>query len=133
MDSLTRGSGIAVSVLVAATASILLLLPARPAVTPSAGATSGGITTASAAATSSPVAPRPRAARPATRPPAPQRRSPGSRPACRAAGRRGSQAWLGPGRRPGLRYRDGGPGPVAPGSCHTARRRTHQEVPGRLP
>ena len=142
MDSLTRGSGIAVSVLVAATASILLLLPARPAATPSAGATSGGITTASAAATSSPVAPRPRAARPATRPgaarpgarpPAPQRRSPGSRPACRAAGGRGSRAWRGPGRRPGLRYRDGGPGPVGPGSCHTARRRSHQEVPGRLP
>ena len=103
MDSLTRGSGIAVSVLVAATASILLLLPARPVATPSAGATSGGITTASAAATSSPVAPRPRAARPATRPPAPQRRSPGSRPACRAAGGRGSRAWRGPGRRPGLR------------------------------
>jgi hypothetical protein len=132
MDSLTRGSGIAVSVLVAATASILLLLPAHPEATPSAGATSAGITTASAAATSAPVAPRPGGTR-VTRTPAPRRRSPGSRPACRAAGGRGSQAWLGPGRRPGLRYRDGGPGPVAPGSCHTARRRSRQEVPGRLP
>ena len=31
MDSVTRGSGIAISVLVAATASVLLLLPGRPA------------------------------------------------------------------------------------------------------
>ena len=30
MDSVTRGSGIAISVLVAATASVLLLLPGKP-------------------------------------------------------------------------------------------------------
>jgi hypothetical protein len=130
MDSLTKGSGIAVSVLVAATASILLLLPGHPETTPSGSATSG-LTMASAAATSSPAALRPGGMRLVTRAPAPDRRPPGSRPACRTAGGHGSPA--GPGRRAALRDRDGGPGPVRPGSCHTARRHRHQEVPGRLP
>jgi hypothetical protein len=68
MDSLTRGSGIAVSMLVAATASVLLLLPGHPR----AGSLrdpgpSGGAMMASAVVTSSLDTPRPGGG---TRPPA---------------------------------------------------------------
>ena len=61
MDSLTKTSGVAVSVLVAATASVLLLLPAGPGAHPSRGpAMSPEILVASATAPPrhSPVPPR---------------------------------------------------------------------------
>jgi hypothetical protein len=133
MDSLTKGSGVAVSVLVAATASVLLLLPGHPRPGTWRDATSGGITMASAAATSSSAIPRLGSPPPATGTPAPDRRAAGSRPACRAAGAHGSWARPGPGHRPGLRYRGGGTRQARPGSCHTPRGRHHQEAPGRLP
>ena len=51
MDSLTKGSGIAVSVLVAATASVLLLVPGHPGTAYWQGAgTSRGVMVASAEA-----------------------------------------------------------------------------------
>jgi len=68
MDSLTKGSGVAVSVLVAATASVLLLLPGHPRASSWREVTSGGITTSSAAATSSSAIPRPGGPRPARTP-----------------------------------------------------------------
>ncbi|HUY47531.1 MAG TPA: hypothetical protein VMV92_17655 [Streptosporangiaceae bacterium] len=61
MDSLTKTSGVAVSVLVAATASVLLLLPAGPGAHPSRGpAMSPEILVASATAPQrhSPAPPR---------------------------------------------------------------------------
>ena len=133
MDSLTKGSGVAVSVLVAATASVLLLLPGHPRAGTWQDVTSGGITTASAAATSSSAIPRLGGPRPATGTPAPDRRAAGSRPACRAAGAHASWARPGPGRQPGRRHRPGGRRPAKPGSCHTPSERRHQEAPGRLP
>ena len=58
MDSLTKTSGVAVSVLAAATASVLLLLPARPGGrTPQVLSTSAGVLVASAAARA-PASPR---------------------------------------------------------------------------
>jgi len=145
MDSLTKGSGVAVSVLVAATASVLLLLPGHPRASSWRDVTSGAITTSSAAATSSSAIPRPGGPHPATATPAPDLRAAGSRPACRAAGAHGSRTRPGPGHRPrlrrwsglrhgpGLRHRGGGPGLARPGSCRTPRDGPHQEAPGRLP
>ncbi len=52
MDSVTRGSGIALSVLIAATASVLLLLPGKPAGSWRGPGTPGRVVMASAAATS---------------------------------------------------------------------------------
>ena len=52
MNSVTRGSGIALSALVAATATILLLLPGRPAGSGRGPGSPGRITMASAVATS---------------------------------------------------------------------------------
>jgi hypothetical protein len=52
MDSVTRGSGIALSVLIAATATILLLLPGKPAGSWRGPGTPGRIGMASAVATS---------------------------------------------------------------------------------
>jgi len=147
MDSLTKGSGVAVSVLVAATASVLLLLPGHPRASAWRDVTSGGITTSTSAsaATSSSAIPRPGTPGPATGTPAPDGRAAGSRPACRAAGAHGSRARPGPGHRPRLRhwtglrhgpallYGGGGPGLARPGSCRTPRDGPHQETPGRLP
>ena len=53
MDSVTRGSGIALSVLIAVTASILLLLPGQPAGSWRGPGTSGQVVMVSAVATSS--------------------------------------------------------------------------------
>ncbi len=52
MDSVTRGSGIVLSVLIAATASILLLLPGKPAGSWPGPGTPGHVVMASAVATS---------------------------------------------------------------------------------
>ena len=145
MDSVTKGSGVAVSVLVAATASVLLLLPGHPRASSWHDVTSGGITTSSAAATSSSAIRTSGGPRPATATPAQDRRPAGSRPACRAAWAHGSRARPGPGhpprlRRwtglrygPGLRHGGGGPGLARPGSCRAPRDGPHQEAPGRLP
>jgi hypothetical protein len=90
MDSVTRGSGIALSVLVAATASVLLLVPGKPA----GSGPPGRVVMASAAATSSsgtlgPGSP-PSASSPATREPAA-----GPRPRCRATGAHSGRARAG--------------------------------------
>jgi hypothetical protein len=76
MDSVTRGSGIVLSVLIAATASVLLLLPGKPAASWRGPGTPGRVVMASAVATST------------WRPP-----GPGSRP---AASSRAGQAAAGP-------------------------------------
>ena len=89
MDSVTRNSGIALSVLIAATASILLLLPGKTAGSwPGLGAP-GHVVMASAVATST-----------WSRQPAASSRdggqaAPGPRPGCRAAGAHRSQAGAG--------------------------------------
>jgi hypothetical protein len=85
MDSVTRGSGIALSVLVAATASILLLLPGKPAGSWRGPGTPGRIVMASAVATSAWSPPGPgsqpaASSRPGRQPAA------GPHPGCRAAG-----------------------------------------------
>ena len=77
MDSVTRGSGIVLSVLIAATASVLLLLPGKPAASWRGPGTPGRVVMASAVATST------------WRPP-----GPGSRPA--ASSRAGGQVAAGP-------------------------------------
>jgi hypothetical protein len=126
MDSLTKGSGIAVSVLVAATASVLLLLPGHPRAGSWRGpGTSGGVVVASAAATSSSgTPPGPGRRHPAASTPAPDRPAAGSRPFCRATGR--TAAGSGP-PRPARRIaaaslrRSGPDGAVPPGRTVTRR------------
>jgi hypothetical protein len=59
MDSVTRGSGIVLSVLIAATASILLLLPGKPAGSWRGPGTSGRVVMAWSAATSTSGMPGP--------------------------------------------------------------------------
>ena len=94
MDSVTRGSGIALSVLIAATASILLLLPGKPAGSWRGPGAPGRVVMASAVATSawSPPGPgsQPAASRRAGGQPAA-----GPRPGCRAAGAHSGRARAG--------------------------------------
>ncbi len=133
MDSLTKGSGIAVSMLVAATASVLLLLPGHPR----AGslrnpAASGGAMMAAAVVTSSSDTPRPGGRYPAASTPVPHRPATGSPPVCRAAGRDPARAH--PGRaRAVLRHQGRGPERLSAGSCRAPRTHRDQEAPGRLP
>jgi hypothetical protein len=90
MESVTRGSGIALSVLIAATASVLLLVPGKPA----GPGTPGRLVMASAAVTSSSGSPGPGsppfASSPAVRQPAA-----GPRPECRATGAHSGRARAG--------------------------------------
>ncbi len=138
MDSLTKGSGIAVSMLVAATASVLLLLPGHPR----AGSLrdpgpSGGAMMASAVVTSSPDTPRPGGRYPAASPPVPHRPATGSHPVCRAADPHRARAHRGRahhGRaRAGLRHQGRGSEQLSAGSCRAPRTHRDQESPGRLP
>ncbi len=130
MDSLTKGSGIAVSALIAATASVVLLLPGHPRTGSwQSTGTSGGVMVASAAATSAPSPPQPGGRLPAASMPAPARPAASSHPACRSTGvpgGRGRPGLSGPGRR-GRQ-----PAQARPGSCRSPREHRHQEAPGRL-
>ena len=91
MDSVTRGSGIALSVLIAATASIVLLLPGKPSGSWRGPGTSGRIVMASAVATSTWTPPGP-GSRPAASSRAGGQAAAGPRPGCRAAGAHRGQA-----------------------------------------
>jgi hypothetical protein len=136
MNSLTKGSGIALSMLVAATASALLLVPGHPRAGSWRGpGRPGGVMVATAAATSPAGAPGPGGRPQAASTPAPGRPAAGSRLVCRAAGAPGGQALAGP--RPrgeaGPRPRGSRPEPDRPGSCRPRWTRRHQETPERLP
>ena len=111
MDSVTKGSAIAVSVLVAATASVLLLVPghSRADHWPGTGTARGGMVVSAAL---------------------------GWRPVGRTGGRP-RPAGLAPGGRdrPGVTasgQRGGGPAAVGRGSCRASGVRRHQESWGRL-
>jgi hypothetical protein len=141
MNSLTKGSGIALSMLVAATASVLLLVvPGHPRAGSWRGTGGpGGVRVATAAATS-PAGPpgsggRPQATITVVNTPAPGSPAAGLRPVCRAAGAHGGRALAGqPHRRgPGQRHRGRRPAQDRPGSCRSPSARRHQETPGRLP
>jgi hypothetical protein len=123
MDSLTKGSGIAVSALIAATATVLLLLPGHPRAAP-------GVMMATAAATSSSGTPEPSLRLPATSTPAPGRPAAGARPACRATGAHDGRARAA---RTGQGRHSDGPAQVRAGSCPSPRAHRHQDAPGRLP
>lgn len=140
MNSVTRGSGIALSMLVAATASVLLLVPGHPRAGSWRGAgVPGGVMVATATVTSPAGAPGPGGRPQAASTPAAGRPAAGSYPVCRAAGAHGGRV---PAALAGPRHR-GGPGPrhlgggrVArawPGPCRSPRARHHRETAGRLP
>jgi hypothetical protein len=122
MDSVTRGSGIALSVLIAMTASILLLLPGKPAGSWPGPGTSGQVVMASAVATSSS-----RTLGSGSQPSASSRAggqpAAGARPWCRAVGARSGRA------RAGLVR----PGVARPGSCRPPRAHRDQHTSRRLP
>jgi len=88
MDSVTRGSGIALSVLIAATASVLLLLPGKPAGSWPGPGTPGHVVVASAVATST-------WGTLGSQPAASGQAAAGARPGCRAAGAHSGQARAG--------------------------------------
>jgi len=123
MDSLTKGSGIAVSALIAATATVLLLLPGHPRAAP-------GVMMATAAATSSPGTPEPGPRPPATSTPAPGRPAAGWRPACGATGAPGGRARAA---RTGQGRYGERPAQVRAGSCRSPRAYRHRNAAGRLP
>ena len=95
MDSVTKGSGIAVSALIAATASVLLLVPGHPRAGywPGTG-TSRGVMVVSAAASPSGTA-GPSRRRLAAGAPAHDRPAARPGPACRATGAHGGRARAG--------------------------------------
>ncbi len=137
MNSLTKGSGIALSMLVAATASVLLLVvPGHPRAGSWRGTGGpGGVMVATAAATSPAGPPGSGGRPPATSTPAPGTPAAGLRPVCRAAGAHGGRARAGQPHRPGpgQRHRGRRPAQDRPGSCRSPWARRHQETPGRLP
>ena len=128
MNSVTRGSGIALSALVAATATILLLLPGRPAGSGRGPGSPGRITMASAVATSAWSPPGP-GSQPAASRRAGGRPAAGPRPRCRAAGAPSGRARAGlTTRRPGRAQ----PGAARPRSCRPPRTHRPQHAPRRL-
>ena len=131
MNSVTRGSGIALSALVAATATILLLLPGRPAGSGRGPGPPGRVTMASAVATSawSPPGPgsqpaaSPGRQQPGRRPRRPGH-APGAVPRARTAAGPGGLTTLRPGR--------ARPGAARPGSCRPPRTHRPQHASRRL-
>jgi hypothetical protein len=111
MDSVTRGSGIALSVLIAATASILLLLPGKPAGSGPGPGTPGRVVMASAVATSTWGT---LGSQPAASSRDGGQAAPGLRPGCRAAGAHRGQAGVG---LTTVRPRQARPGAVRARSC----------------
>ena len=133
MNSLTKGSGIALSMLVAATASVLLLLPGHPR----AGSLrepgpSGGARMASAVVTSSSDTPRPGGRHPAASTPVPHQPATRSHPVCRAAGPDRARAHSDRAHA-GLRHQGRGSEQLSAGSCRAPRTHRDQDAPGRLP
>jgi hypothetical protein len=128
MDSVTRGSGIALSVLIATTASVLLLLPGKPAGSWQGPGTPGRVVMASAAATSSSGLPGPRSQPSASGPDSGQPAA-GPHPGCRATG-----AYSDPARAGGTSLRPvrARLGAARPGPCHPPRARRHQHASRRL-
>jgi hypothetical protein len=117
MDSVTRGSGIALSVLIAATATILLLLPGKPA----GPGTPGRVVMSSAVATSAWGPPGP-GSKPSASSRAGGQPAAGSRPGCRATGAHSGRTQAGLATlRPG-RAR---PGAARPRSCRPPRTHRH--------
>ena len=95
MDSVTRGSGIALSTLIAATASIVLLLPGKPAGSWRGPGPPGRVVMASAVATST-WSPPGRGSRPAASSRAGGQAAAGPHPGCRTAGAHSGRARAGP-------------------------------------
>jgi hypothetical protein len=128
MDSVTRGSGIALSVLIAVTASILLLLPGKPAGSWRSPGPPGRAAMASAVATSTwgPLEP---GSQSSASSPAGGQPAAGPRPGCRAtSAHRGRARPVLTGPRPG-RTR---PGAAQPRSCRPPRTHRHQHTSRRL-
>lgn len=137
MDSLTKGSGIALSMLVAATASVLLLLPGHPRAGSLRGPDpSGGTMMASAVATSSSDTPRP-GGHPDASTPVPDRPAAGSPSACPAAalnrGRPHNDRAHRGRAQAGQRHPEGRSGHLRARSCRAPRTDRDREAPGRLP
>ncbi len=127
MDSVTRGSGIVFSVLVAATATIVLLLPGKPAGSWPGPGTPGRVVISSAAATSTSDPPGP-GSQPSARGQAGRLPAAGPRPGCHAGAHgvrvRAAGTTLRPGR--------AGPGAVRPRSCCLSRAHRHRQPSRRL-
>jgi hypothetical protein len=117
MDSVTRGSGIALSVLIAVTASIMLLLPGKPAGSVRGPGMPGRVVMASAAATSTSRA-LGSGAQPSTSKWADSQPAAGPRPRCRATGAHSGHS------RAGLTR----PGVAPPGSCRPPGAHRHQHA-----
>jgi hypothetical protein len=128
MDSVTKGSGIALGMLVAATASVLLLVPGKPAGSWGAPGTPGGIVMASAAATLSSGPPRPGSQSSASSPAGGQPAA-GPRWGCGATEVRSGRPRAGV---TSLRPGHTGSGVARPGSCRPPRERHHQHASRRL-
>jgi hypothetical protein len=128
MDSVTRGSGIALSVLVAATASVLLLVPGKPAGSWRGPGTPGQVVMASAAATSSSGTSGPGSLSSASRP-AGRQPVAGPRTGCRATGADSGRARAGV---TSLRPRRVPWRAARPGSCRAPRTHRHRPASRRL-
>ncbi len=128
MNSVTRGSGIALSALVAATASILLLLPGKPAGSGRGPGPPGQVVMASAVATSA-WSPPGAGSQPAASSRAGGQPAAGPRPGCRAAGMHSGRAQAGLTTRWPGRAR---PGAARPGSCRPRRMHRPQHASRRL-
>ena len=128
MNSVTRGSGIALSALVAATASILLLLPGKPAGSGRGPGPPGQVVMASAVATSA-WSPPGAGSQPAASSRAGGQPAAGPRPRCRAAGAHSGRAQAGLTTRWPGRAR---PGAARPGSCRPPRMHRPQHASRRL-
>jgi hypothetical protein len=132
MDSVTRGSGIVLSVLIAATATILLLLPGKPAGSWQGPGTSGRVVMAWSAATSTSGLPGP-----GSQPSASNRSGgqPAARPrlGCDATSADSGRTRPGlTGRLPSLRPGRARPGAVRAGSCCRPGAHRHQHASRRL-
>lgn len=128
MSSVTRGSGIAFSVLVAATASVLLLLPGKPAGSWRGPGTPGRVVMASAVATSSWGTPGPGAQASASSPAGGQPVA-GPRRGCAAAEAHSGGPLAG---MTSLRPGHAGSGMTRPGSCRPSGVHRHQHASRRL-
>jgi hypothetical protein len=132
MDSVTRGSGIVLSVLIAATASILLLLPGQPAGSWRGPGTSGRAVMAWSAATSTSGMPGPGSQPTAGGQPAARPRS-----GCDATSAAGGRPRPGltsrlPGLQPGLQPGQARFGAAHAGSCRLPGAHRYQHASRRL-
>ncbi len=128
MDSVTRGSGIALGMLVAATASVLLLVPGKPAGSWRGPGPPGQVVMASAAATLSSGTPRPGSQSSASSPAGGQPAA-GPRRGCGATGAHSGRPRAGV---TSLRPGHVGSGVARPGACRPPGVRHQQHASRRL-